>query len=174
MTEPSDEELERAERIRKLRSGGARSRGHQRREERWAAKEDVEPPTGEDEAGPDTAHAEADETDADAGGEEAAEGALGEVDTDVVALAEDLPELGSLFVVPVHRDLRRRYNRVAEELHLRYGFEFDAELDTERHVRPLALYLGAKSLEDADVELVRELLHTVEELEAPTEGDGGE
>lgn len=174
MSEPSDEELERAERIRKLRSGGGRSRGHEMRERRRDARDAAESEETE------TASADGD-ADRDAEGE-AADGETdsspgpmpGGGDVDVLSMAEALPEDGSLFVVPLREELRREFNKVAEQLHLRYGFEFESELDAEQHVRPLALFLGIQSLEDTDVEVVKELLKSVDELEAPDDGSKSE
>lgn len=180
MNEPSDEEQARAERIRKLRSGGARSRGEQMREHR---REQADDGTGRpDETGEDGAASEAggatagDGTptgaDADDGdGAERDDAALGAGGADVMAMAGALPADGSLFVVPVHERLRREFNKVAEQLTLRYGFAYEHALDDETHVRPLALYLGVRALDDADVEAVRELLHSADVLAAPGDGD---
>lgn len=213
MSEPSDEELERAERIRKLRSGGARSRGHEMRERRREANEADEAGTddgaGDDpEAGDDGDAVDDTEADEDAGAsrdeaspaeggsdepedgrdeieQDAGEGegaddepadsgpglsAGGEVD--VLSMAAALPEDGSLFVVPVREGLRREFNKVAEQLHLRYGFEYGRELDADQHVRPLALYLGVRALEDTDVEVVKELLASVDDLDGPDSDSG--
>lgn len=168
--EPSDEELERAERIRRLRTGGERSRGHEMRERRREAAGDGERPGGE-EAG--TANddddeaddgASADDTDDD---DESTDALSAAGDANVLEMAAALPEDGSLFVVPVREGLRREFNKVAEQLHLRYGFAYESELDAEAHVRPLALYLGVRALEDSDPEVVRELLSSVDELGAP-------
>ena len=171
MTEPSEEELERAERIRRLRSGGGTSRGREMRRQRRAAADDA--------AGPDREGTAADDR---GGGGEAGAAAphLPPADAELLSQADDLPRGESLFVAPVRDGLRRQFNRVAEQLHLRYGFEFGSELDAERHVRPLALYLGVRALEDSDVAVVRELLASVDELAAPDgvadgpDGDGGE
>lgn len=159
MSEPSDEELERAERIRRLRSGSATSRSHQRRQQRREQSDDGDHPGG----------GEADGTDDATGDESGPLTATG--DADVLSLAADLPEDGSLFVVPAREGLRRQFNRAAEQLHLRYGFQYDSELDAEQHVRPLALYLGVQALEDSDVEVVKEVLESVDELEAPESDD---
>lgn len=157
MTEPTDEEMERAERIRKLRTGGARSRSQEVREQR---RQDA---TGDRDQAP--------SEDADGAGEPAPGSREEELEAaervDVVELTEDLPADGSLFVVPVTESLRREFRTVAEELHLQYGFTFDRDLDAERHLRPLALYLGIKTLEGTDVEVVDELLSSVDALEAP-------
>jgi hypothetical protein len=173
MTEPTDEEMERAERIRRLRTGGARSRSHEMREHRREAAE--EEAAGEGADGDDEA-AKTDAAPADGatdGGAAVEDGASGELpatgDVDVLEMVSELPADGSLFVVPANEDLRRKFNTVAEQLHLRYGFQFESELDEEQHLRPLALYLGIKTLDDADVEVVRELLESVDELEAPGE-----
>lgn len=183
MTEPTDEEMARAERIRQLRTGGARSRSHEMREQRREAAEDDEPGGGDGDAAEDEGDETAGEADPDTADESTEAGATdggatveggasdGPLsaggDADVLELASKLPEDGSLFVVPAHDDLRRKFNTVAEQLHLRYGFTFDSELDEAQHLRPLALYLGIKTLDDADVEVVRELLESVDELEAP-------
>jgi hypothetical protein len=179
MTEPTEEEMDRAERIRRLRTGGARSRGHQMREHRREAAEEeaAEGGAAEEEAtdtetdGDDAAASvEGGATDGGAAVEDAARGALSATgDADVLEMASRLPEDGSLFVVPADDDLRRKFDTVAEQLHLRYGFQFESELDEEQHLRPLALYLGIKTLDDADVEVVKELLESVDELEAPDE-----
>jgi hypothetical protein len=178
--EPSDEELARAERIRRLRTGGERSRGHEMRERRREAAEEVERPDdahegdGADGSAPDETAADG----ADDGDEDSDDGsddgnplpAAG--DANVLEMAATLPEDGSLFVVPVREGLRREFNKVAEQLHLRYGFAYESELDAETHVRPLALYLGVQALEDSDAEVVRELLDSVDDLAAPGGDDG--
>jgi hypothetical protein len=171
MTEPTDEEMERAERIRRLRTGGARSRSHQMREHRREAAEEEAAEEGTD--GADAASAEdAGATDGGAAVEDAARGPLSATgDVDILEMASELPDDGSLFVVPANDDLRRKFNTVAEQLHLRYGFQFESELDEEHHLRPLALYLGIKTLDDADVDVVRELLESVDGLEAPGDGE---
>jgi hypothetical protein len=178
VTEPSDGEMERAERIRKLRSGGARSRGHEMRELRREAADDAEAETDEDDEDENDSAASDDGTangvgGGDVGGETAPLAAAGWAD--VMEMAASLPADGSLFVVPVHETLRREFNKVAEQLHLRYGFEYEHALDETQHVRTLALYLGVQTLDDADVEVVKELLESVDHLEAPGEGaDNGE
>lgn len=171
MTDPTEDELERAERIRKLRSGGARSRSQEIREQR---REDAGlDPRGVPEADEEAVDGDDEADDADSA-ESAARDALGEEGrVDVVEMAADLEEDGSLFVLPVKPEVRREFNRMAEQLHLQYGFQFDEELDPETHLRPLALYLGIMTLEDADAEAVRDLLRSIDGLDAPGEGDDG-
>lgn len=182
MTDPTDDEMDRAERIRKLRSGGAQSRSQEVREQRREAAglDSSGAPAGVEEDGSEQDE-RGDGKEGDGGedgegedGGEAVEDAIGEADrADVVEMAADLPEDGSLFVLPVDPAVRRAFNRMAEQLHLEYGFEFDEELDPDTHLRPLALYLGIMTLEDADAGAVRDLLRSIDGLEAPGEGDAG-
>ena len=174
----NDEERARAGHVRRLRTGNATSEGYRRKRQREARsaneaatetaaseneeeKQDDSEETGSESGDPDF---ETLPTDLDL------ETLLAEIedrpDVDAVELPEDAEDL-SVLAVPVHEEFRREFNRVADALGMRYGFAYERDLDPKHHVRPLAMYLGMRQLEDADPKKVRAFLERTDELESP-------
>jgi hypothetical protein len=145
MTDPSEEELERAERIKQLRDGVGSPRRERRRPDLPEAG-DADPAAAEDAA--DVDH----------------EGPLQPDDLDLPADAPGELTVASLYLT---EDLRTRMERLEEHLHLRYSFQYDGDLDGPRHLRPLALSLGLRQLDKLDLGEIRTLFEQVEEVERP-------
>lgn len=63
-------------------------------------------------------------------------------------------------------DLQAELRQVRKQLELDVDLEYGIELEKNRHIRPLMLYLGAKQLEDMDTEDVAEMLDTTDVLDS--------
>lgn len=71
-------------------------------------------------------------------------------------------------------DLQAKLRQVRKQLELDVDLEYGIELEKNRHIRPLMLYLGAKQLEDMDTEDIAEMLDTTDVLDSidvTTSGD---
>lgn len=147
MSDPTDDELERAERIKQLRAGQAEPR----RERRTPAIPD-DPP------------------DADAAGVDADVDHEGPVQPgEDHELPDDAPEDLTVASMYLTEDLRGKTERIEEHLQLRYEVEFAADVDGPRHVRPLALYLGLRQLEKLELDEVEALFRQVDVVESPND-----
>lgn len=62
-------------------------------------------------------------------------------------------------------DLQAELRQVRKQLELDVDLEYGIELEKNRHIRPLMLYLGAKKLEDMDATDVAEMLDTTDVLD---------
>ena len=167
----SDEERARAGHVRRLRTGTATSEGYRRRRQREAqsaSEAAAEAAAGEDDEEVTASGTEPGEVESDEPLD--LETILAEIearpDVDAVELPEDGEDLNVL-AVPVREEFRREFNRVADALGMRYGFAYERDLDPKRHVRPLAMYLGMRQLEDADPKKVRAFLERTDDLESP-------
>lgn len=72
-------------------------------------------------------------------------------------------------------DLQAELRQVRKQLELDVDLEYGIELEKNRHIRPLMLYLGAKQLEEMDAEDVAETLDSTDVLDSinvATSGDG--
>ncbi len=169
MTEPTDEEIERAERIKRLRAGEAVPRRGRRRPD---PPDDVETPE-------DGAREADDEADADGAGDDEVvddhEGADGDpdpdhdgpLDPDGLELPADAP--GDLTVASLYltEDLRERLLELEAHLDALLGRNFDGDVDGPRHVRPLALYLGVRQIEKLEAAEIVALFESIDEIESP-------
>lgn len=145
MTEPTDDELDRAERIRRLREGEAIPRRERRR---------PDPPDAIEELmeGP-----------ADAGGSDH-DGPLQDDDFELPADAPGDLTVASLYL---REDLHERLNGLEAHLDRLIGNRFDGDVDGPRHVRPLALYLGVRQIEKLEAEEIYALFESIDEIESP-------
>lgn len=146
MTEPTDEELDRAERIRRLREGEALPRRERRR---------PDPPDAIEELmdGP-----------VNSGGTADQEGPLQDDDFEMPADAPDDLTVASLYL---REDFEERLLGLEAHLDRLIGNRFDGDVDGPRHVRPLALYLGVRQIEKLEAAEIVALFESIDEVESP-------
>lgn len=150
MTDPIDDEsLERARRVKRLRRGEADDDGRRSRRR---------PAVPDDPADlPDAA------MDAEVDHEEPLE------PDDDHDLPDDAPADLTVASMYLTEDLKGKTERIEEHLQLRYEVEFATGIDGPRHVRPLALYLGLRQVEQLELAEVEALFDQVDVVESPTE-----
>lgn len=145
MTDPSDEELDRAERIKRLRRGEAVPRRERRRPELPDAIEELMD-------GPANA------------GDPDQKGPLQADDPELPADAPDDLTVASLYL---REDLHDRMVALEEHLNPLIGGNFDGDVDGPRHVRPLAMYLGVRQIEKLEAAEIVALFESIDEIESP-------
>ncbi|PSP79184.1 hypothetical protein BRC81_06895 [Halobacteriales archaeon QS_1_68_20] len=163
MTEPTDEEIERAERVRRLRDGEALPRRERRR---------PDPPEELDAAAADATGASESTESADRSGTaEAGTEPTGPHDGplqpgEAWAPPDDAPDdltVASLFL---QEDLEAKLVDLERRLDEQYGGQY-GDIDGPRHVRPLALYLGIRQIDKLDVGEMHALFRNIDEIEPP-------
>jgi hypothetical protein len=65
----------------------------------------------------------------------------------------------------LREDLRRELRRITGQASLDFEMEYNAELEKNRHLRPLLLHLGAKKLEEMEPEEIENALNETEILD---------
>ncbi len=63
-------------------------------------------------------------------------------------------------------DLRRELRRISGQSNLDFELEYDIELEKNRHLRPLLLYLGAKRMEEMDATDIKDVLDSTDILDS--------
>jgi hypothetical protein len=150
MSDPPDDPMDRAERIKQLRTGEAEPRGRRRRPVVPDDPEELAADLPEDEDPDDDVDHE--------------EPVTPDEDHELPADAPDDLTVASTYLT---EDLKSKAERIEEHLHLRYEVEFGTGIDGPRHVRPLALYLGLRQLEQLELEDVEGLFEQVDVVESP-------
>jgi hypothetical protein len=148
MRDPTEDQ-ERAERIKQLRAGEADTRQRRRRPEV-----------------PDEPPELASEVPEDTGVDHDEPGRPEDVD-----LPDDAPADLTAASMYLTEDLKGKTERIEEHLHLRYEVEFGTSVDGPRHLRPLALYLGLRQLEQLELSEVEGLFEQVDAVESPATDD---
>lgn len=147
MSEPSDDELERARRIKQLRAGAAEPRGRRRRPQ---FPDDVEDLAADADVDTDVDH----------------EGPVQPGEDH--EMPDDAPPDLTVASTYLTEDLKDKTERIEEHLALRYEVEFESQVDGPRHVRPLALYLGLLQIEKLELDEIEALFEEVDVVESPT------
>lgn len=165
MTEPTEKELERAERIKKLRAGEAVPRREPRRPSLEDAVEAANETSTESGSAGDRTR---DRSQSSRDSEQSRPSSDGPLQPDDdLDLPPNAPDDLSVVSLYLRSDLKDRLIRLEKHLNLRHGFRYDGELNGPRHVRPLALYLGVRQLDKLDAEEIYALFESIEEIESP-------
>ena len=63
-------------------------------------------------------------------------------------------------------DLRRELRQISGQSNLDFEFEYGVELEKNRHLRPLLLYLGAKQMEEMNATDIKDVLDSTDILDS--------
>ena len=63
-------------------------------------------------------------------------------------------------------DLRRKLRQISGQSNLDFEFEYGVELEKNRHLRPLLLYLGAKQMEEMSATDIKDVLDSTDILDS--------
>lgn len=174
--EPDETDVDRAARIRKLRSGDERvqnyrDRRRERREQQVASSDvDTAGATSTDDAatnGETGGEREDDAAGDDATREDGVEGGASGDEPSVLSVPEEFPASTTAEAFYLDGRLARELRKSGEWLHLSYGFQYDAEIDPDHHFRPLVVYLGLQQVESLEVSELHEILVDADELVVP-------